>query len=251
MAMQWIGDVRQAAIIDEAEQVAHKHLADSMEEVREAYASVGFDVLEAATRLRDLAREARLARAVSEAAQDTYEVEASQSRAVVAEADKWMDQLRRAVRFARLKGHPLGEGIEHPFAKLEADSWSKSMHSMVKALVHLQGSAASLQRYGLPADFVTRGKALAAALQDESKDAAQAGTSRQTRAIHLNALLDEIVAEFELFDAARDFAMAMTGKELPGFELSLVRGAAARRSSTRTTEGTPERAPADADATGL
>lgn len=190
----------------------------------------------------ELVNVARDARARSSAAQTRYEIESAESRAVVDEAEKWFDILDAVTNYAEGEGHPLGDGLQRLFDDLQADSWSQGMDSMLDAIALLEEEGQGLTAYGLPADYFERSSDLAVRLRKELGETLAAESKRMNAVRTLRKTIDQIIVAFERISAARDLVMVLTGEELPGLELSLVRAAAA-----------PRPTPVDADtvATGL
>lgn len=247
MAMQWIDDVRQTAIIDEAEALAVRHLQAPFAPVLAKYAAVGFDMRAVATELKATAATARKARAEASTAQAVYEIQSEQSREKVAAAKKYLDQLRAVTRFARAEGHPLRGGLDRLFVDdFAAESWSNSTDFLAVAFARLANATeltaeltGDLQRFGMPADFIAQGQRLFEELQTERDEAGLAASTRHFATGRLHELLDGIVQTFERIDAARDLVIAITGEDLPGLELTLVRGAAAARSASNPAPTEP------------
>lgn len=245
MAMGWVEDVRQSAIIDEAEQLATRYLLPEFADVRAIYAAIGFDAQAFAEGLLADAKAGRDARSGSAVTQAGYEVESAQSRDVVTESRTWFEQLRLAGRYATATGHPLAPYVDRLAAArdLAPESWSRARDSLDACLKFLR--TANLQGSGLPADFVARGEGLVARLDKERTDASAPWLGRADQSERLQQILDRIVASFEKVSAARDLAMAITGKKIPGLEFSLVRGAAGG-----STSAAPAAAPAAPAAPG-
>jgi len=84
-----------------------------------------------------------------------------------------------------------------------------------------------LEEICLDDQFAEKGKALLAAVYQERKEANEALMRRQTATYALSIVLDEIRALFALYDAARTMAMRLFKVELPGFDLTLLKGSAA------------------------
>jgi hypothetical protein len=237
MAMKWIEEVRQTAIIDEAEQLANRMLSPEFAPFVAIYAVIGFDAIAFATALLADARAARAARSGSVVQQVSYEVESGHSRDAVTECGTWFDHLRLAGRFASTNKHPFGAYVERLAAarELSADSWSRARDSLDAVLTHLR--TADLTGSGVSAEFVARGEALAVRLDRERTDTGDPWLARAAQTEKLQEILGAIVDAFERVAAARDLAMALTGKNIPGLELSLVRGAAASSSGPSGTSG--------------
>jgi hypothetical protein len=227
MAVAWVEEVRQTALIDEASQLATRYLSPEFADVRAIYAVIGFDALAFATQLKADSSAARAERGGSAVSQVNYEVESAQSREAVKACGSWFEQLRRAARFALVEKRPFGERAERLLAghELSDESWSKARDGMDVALTWLRTT--DLAGTGLPADFVARGDALVTRLDAERSDADGPWLGRSRHSGRLQELLATLAASLERVVAARDLAMAVTGKDIPGLELGLVRAAAA------------------------
>lgn len=227
MSVGYMDDVRQTAVIDEAEQLANRYLLPEFEDVRQLYAAIGFDALAFAVDLKGLADTARSARNQAAAEQAGYEAGSAEVRAVVPECGTWLEQLRTAGRYAKSRKLPLGDQIESLVASREfsPQSWSQARDTVGASIALL--SSANLAGAGLTPAFVAQGRALFDRLEQERTEQAipWKATGAHTEALH--AALDAIQDRFEEVVAARDHAMAMTGKRIPGLELTLIRGAAA------------------------
>lgn len=245
MAMQWIEDVRQTALIDEAEQLAVKHLQAPFAEVRAHYQVIGFDVEAFANELKELAARARQLRARAMDAQARYRAESGDARDVVAEVGRWIEQLHLVVRFAKASDHPQAKRLDDLIDQLAAESWSKSRHSVEQGLVALGHMASSLESYGLQPGFVDLGHQLAQRLDSERAEQVEVASERILYARQLQEVIGRIVKAFERIAAARDLVSSVTGEELPGLELNLVRSAAARRAPPPEPRVEPEPEPVE------
>jgi hypothetical protein len=245
--MQWLDEVRQTATLDEAEQLAVRLGQKPFESAREAYAQVNFDIPEFALGVTNLVTQARRARASAIVAQNRYELESGDRRAVVAEVAKWLEQLHMAGRYAKANKHPLGQQLPKLLftSEVSAETWSQSRDGMLPVLDNV-ADLGDLTEIGLPADFHARGVALYERLGEERDDAVFAESSRFIATGRLEALLDQIVEQFERIVAARDLYMSLYDEDLPGLELSLVKSAAAPRPARRAPETTPPVTPTPA-----
>lgn len=226
MAMQWIGDVRRTAVIDEAEQVALRYLQAPFAEVRALYRVIDFDVKGFATELLERASKARHLRARAIDAQARYDRETREARDVVAEVGRWVEQLHLVVRFAKASGHPHADRLDHLVDQVAAGSWSRSVHSVEHALVALERAAPTLAPYGLQPGFVERGRELAGRLLSERADQVAAATEHVQYASRLQDELAHITRALERLAAARDLVMSITGEDLAGLEQNLERAVA-------------------------
>lgn len=225
MAMSWMSDVSQITVLQEARQFAVRHKDPSFAEVVGRYRTIGFDVLAVADRMLALADEGMALRGKVDAAQGRYELESAGSRDAVREAARWLRKLSLGARYASVSDHPAGAALQGLFSagNLPADSSVRAQASLAQALEQL--SHDDLAAFGLGAPFVAEGRALAAELVAEAAHPLVPESQRMLGTERLHAVLDEIVALFERTDAAREFVMELTGKELPGFSLTLARGA--------------------------
>jgi hypothetical protein len=241
MAMAWINDVRKTAVIDEAHCLAQLMLDPAFADYHEAYKLVDQDSLAIATQFLNDALAARTARAQAESLQALYEVESAESRAAAANIGRWLRRLLTGARLAVRSGHPRGAGVVRLFAgdELSSDSASKALHSVAQVLE--TAATTNLTGFGLPADFVEEGRVLLAKLEVERSEAASVQLRRAIVVTHLQAVMQELVDTFEHIAVARDAAMSESGKDIPGFDLALVRGAAA--GATEPVPADPEPAP--------
>jgi hypothetical protein len=230
MALLWIEHVRQPALIDEAEQLANRYLNPAFADVLALYREIGFDIDGEVVKLSDHAKEARQLRAQSGSAQVSYEAESAHARDAVKAAARWLEELEVIGRFARVARHT-GTGMDRLLesGRLAAGSWSQATDSLGLALLQLPDSG--LSRFGLKPDFTARGEAILASLSKERTDTDAPFRVRDAASERLQEVLGEIVYSFELISAARDAAMFVTGKEIPGLELTFVKGAAAPRTA--------------------
>ncbi len=230
MSVGYMDDVRQTAVIDEAEQLANRYLLPEFADVRALYAAIGFDALAFAHTLSGLAATARDARNEAAAERAGYEAGSADVRAVVPDCATWLEKLRTAGRFGRSRKLALGQKIENLVTNREFSptSWSQARDAVGAGLAVLRD--ADLVSVGLTADFVARGRELFATLERERTEQSipWKDGSKHTDALH--AALAAIQERFEEVIAARDHAMAMTGKRIPGLELTLIKGAAATSS---------------------
>jgi hypothetical protein len=98
-----------------------------------------------------------------------------------------------------------------------------------------------LTGFGLPADFVDQGRVLLANLDRERLEAYSVQLRRAVAVSQLQAVMQKLVDTFEHLAVARDAAMSESGEDIPGFDLALVRGAAAGATQPAPVE--PEPAP--------
>jgi hypothetical protein len=229
MAMAWMGTIPQLTLIKEAQSLARRHMQDTFAEVRGLYGAYGFDVMAFSQELLARCDEALSARASSNAAEGRYEVEASQARKVVDDADLWLRRIGAAASYAASCEHPLGEeGLSRLFANagLRATTSMGAITAVREALTNLD-LVDDLRGYGLPDGFAAEGAALVVRLQKEEGEAELALGQRHNETSRLHTLLEQILAMLERIARARDYVMLMTGKELPGLELSYARSAQA------------------------
>lgn len=226
MGMQWVGDARRTAVIDEAEQVALRYLQAPFAEVRALYRVIDFDVKEFATDLLERASKARHLRARAIDAQARYEVEAREAHDASAEVGRWMEQLHLVARYAKASGEPHGEHLEGLVHQLVAESGS-SMESLELGLVALEHMSATLESHGLQPDFVERGRALSRRLLSERSDQLSVAAEHVQYASRLQEELVHITRALERLAAARDLVISITGEDLAGLEANLERAASA------------------------
>jgi hypothetical protein len=241
MAMAWIQDVRKTAVIDEAHRLAQLMLDPAFAEYHAAYTLVGVDSAAIATGLLQDALGARKIRAQAESLQAQFEVESGESKAATAKIGRWLQRLFTNAKLAARAGHPRGAGVIRLFSadELSSDSGSKALHS-VEQVLHTTART-DLTGFGLPANFVEQGKALMADLDRERLESYSAQLQRAVAVNQLQAVMQKLVDTFEHLAVARDAAMSESGKDIPGFDLALVRGAAAGATEPAPTE--PEPAP--------
>lgn len=242
MAMAWMSGVSQTAVAQEARQFAVRHKDPTFAPVVAQYRVVGFDVVAAADRLLALSDEALSLRGSVDAAQARYEVESAQHRDAVARVAGWLRKLQLAARYAAVSGHPAGPHLQRLLAHpdLQAESAIGASGALREVLDQLGRD--DLSGYGLGPAFVAEGRALLQDLLDQGTDTVTPESQRLLHTTRLHQVLDEIVALFERIAAAREFAMEMTGADIPGFSLTFVRGAQG---------GTAAPAPAAPDDKGL
>jgi hypothetical protein len=241
MAMAWIQDVRKTAVIDEAHRLAQLMLDPAFAEYHAAYAQVGQDSVAIATGLLQDALTARKVRAQAESLQAEFEVESGESRAATDKIGRWLQRLFTNAKLAARGGHPRGAGVLRLFSAddLSSDSGSKALHS-VEQVLHTVAST-GIAGFGLPPDFVEQGQVLLANLDRERLEAYSVQLRRAVAVSQLQAVMQKLVDTFEHLAVARDAAMSESGKDIPGFDLALVRGAAAGATQPAPVE--PEPAP--------
>lgn len=240
--IQHLFHAEQLAIIDQAEQLATYHLSPAFEEVRAAYQAVKIDVAADASKLRDLAAKARVTRAERDVFHAIYQTESELVRHGVAQIDTWMDVLSAAIDVALHDEHPLALRLQKLFgsASTPQDSYRVAVQSLLGILLtaEKEGDAG----LSLPDGFVAEGRRLWDELRENREDVAEAEARRMLRTGELNLLLGEIKRLVLRMHAAHRSASLTAERELPGFELAILR-AAVGGSSPRDAEPLPALTP--------
>jgi hypothetical protein len=185
--------------------------------------------------------EAREAWTTRELADNAWEADNADVRALVDRARRWRNIAGAALRYAATTDAP---GAASALARwTSADTPTDSYEEMrahvafgVRLLDALDAKA-----FDLDDAFLAEGKELVAQLETERSGADGHKGHRAAETRRLATALEVIVALAEELARARELAVARTGEDLPGFDLTYIRAASAGR---RQPEGeTP--APAD------
>jgi hypothetical protein len=172
----------------------------------------------------------------SNAADQTAEAE--EIAALVAEGDAWVKVARaHVVQAARLK-HPTAPRLLHHIERVEGriDTFRDGRPALHRLLTTLQQNQVSAP-LRFAADYFERGQRIVERLIANRAEliAAQAGITVQADILRAHmAILADLCEEV---NDAREVVMAVTGKELPGFDLRLIRAAAASRPAREEDEG--------------
>lgn len=240
MAMQFLRRAQQLKILDAADETAAILRSPAFTRFRPALADVGFDVDAFATELADVAAQGRAAYTERASAQDTYEGETADVRGIVAEFEDWVRKLHTAARALELTDHPVANKITKA---LKLDSFeggsAENIHGNGPNLVLNVERLGDLSPLGIPADFVQEGRELLARMPTERSDVSGSGFGRQVFTSDLHVHLDGIVALMERYERFREFAMAMSGSEIPGLGLAAVRANLAGRSGGTSLDDVP------------
>jgi hypothetical protein len=172
----------------------------------------------------------------SNAADQTAESE--EVATFVAQGNAWVAVSRAIVVQAARRKHPTAGRLLHHIERVEGriDSFREGRPALHRLLTTLQQNQVSAP-LPFPADFIERGNTIVAGLIANRAElvAAQSGIT-----VNADALRTHMAALAELCEEvndAREVVIAITGKELPGFDLRLIRAAAAPRPAREDDEG--------------
>jgi hypothetical protein len=226
----------QLAILDQAESIAVQHLAPSFADIRAHYSAVNIDIAAQCEHLLEVCREARTLRAHREAAQNRLQAEAADVHARIADVDRWCKVLAAALAYARASEHPLAARVTALYAggRLPTDTYRGTMDHLLTLLAAAQ-QGGDLSGLPLPSGFVAQGVALWEELKKEQAEATLAESDRKAYTLVLHDRLDEVGRVVQRLHAAREAAAAVSGVDLPGFDLALLRGASASRATDDDT----------------
>jgi hypothetical protein len=241
MAMAWIQDVRKTAVIDEAHRLAQLMLDPAFAEYHAAYAQVGQDSVAIATGLLQDALTARKVRAQAESLQAEFEVESGESRAATDKIGRWLHVCSPTPSSPPAGATRGGRGSCGCSRRTTCRPTAAARRCTPWSRCSTRWRARGIAGFGLPPDFVEQGQVLLANLDRERLEAYSVQLRRAVAVSQLQAVMQKLVDTFEHLAVARDAAMSESGKDIPGFDLALVRGAAAGATQPAPVE--PEPAP--------
>ncbi|MCB9682180.1 MAG: hypothetical protein H6733_12005 [Alphaproteobacteria bacterium] len=233
MAMQFLRRAQQLKILDAADETAAILRSPAFARFRPAMEAVRFDVDAFADELAAKAAEGRVAYTERASAQDTYEGEASDVRAIVAAFEEWLRKLHAAARAIQMLDHPMATKIDKALKLDSFDGGSaENIHGNGPNLIRNLDKLGDLSELGIPAAFVEEGRKLLARMPPERSEVADSGFGRQVFTGDLHADLDAIVTLMERYERFREFANAMSGIEIPPLGLAAVRANLSGRPSS-------------------
>jgi hypothetical protein len=167
--------------------------------------------------------------------------EATSIRVRVSDAMKWFAELDGALNQAARLGVQAAQELLPEVASVapSADNF-RHVHPSLQTACQILAEQPDLAVLGLRPDFIQRGLDLRRALGGDRTQlvGAQAGITENAGDLH--RALVELAALMEQLNDARELAMIRIGRELPGFDLRLVRAAIApRRTPTANAEPAP------------
>ena len=201
-------------------------------------------------RMRSAAGDARAAWEDRAGSDRTWRAENHSVRELVEAGNLWRREVAGAVAFALATRVPaakeaarLLDGVGLTVETYELQR--AEIGSFVKTL-----STLDLDALDLTPEFLQEGRDLAAALQQERSDADRAKGDRAAQTDTLGQALLRIADIAEELAAGRALAERRAGRDLPGFDLTYIRAAAAAHRPDPVADPAPaDEAPAD-DATG-
>jgi hypothetical protein len=185
--------------------------------------------------------EAREAWMVRELADNAWEADNFDVRALVDRAARWRNVAGAALRYAAATNTPGAASALRRWMSSDTpmDSYEEMRTHVGYGVLLL--AALDAKAYDLDDAFLAEGRELAAQLGVERSDADGHKSHRLAETDRLAKALEAIVWIAEELAQARELAVARTGEDLPGFDLTYIRAAGAGR---RQAEGDAT-APAD------
>ena len=247
MAMQFLRRAQQLKILDAADETAAILRSPAFRRFRPALAAVRFDVDAFADELAEAARQGRAAYTERASAQDTYEGETSDVRDVTEAFEAWVRKLHAAARAIEVTDHAVANKIDKALKLHSFEGGStENIHGNGPNLLRNLQRLGDLTELGIPASFLQEGRDLLVPMPDERADVASTGFGRKVYTIDLHAFLDQIVVLMERYERFREFAIAMSGTEIPGLGLAAVRANVASRPSIPSASETTATEPVQA-----
>lgn len=232
MSMQFLRRAQQLKILDAADETAAILLSPAFTRFRPALTQVAFDVDAFAADLAAAAAHGRAAYTERESAQDTYEGETADVRELVIAFEAWVRKLHAAARAIEVLDHPLAHKIGKALKLDSFDGGSaENIHGNGPNLVRNLERLGDLSALGLPPSIVLEGRAILARMPAERGETADKGFARTVFTSDLHVHLDAIVQLMERYERFREFAIAMSGTEIPGLGLAAVRANLAPRAA--------------------
>ncbi len=156
--------------------------------------------------------------------------EARHIRDLLAKCNTWLDEvflvLRAAARDELEGAQDLFEFVSGGASDLQ--NYRQAAPELLVLQKRLSATP-DLESLGFPADFVTRGATLRDGLEKNRAQLAGARIGISVGADGVHEAIVKLARHAERLNDARELAMVRTGRELPGFDLHLIRAAAAPR----------------------
>lgn len=231
MAVTSIMTAEQLACVDQSESVLAEVLSNEFTEYRDLLVKRGNFDLEgwtaAVQTLTVRLREGWVDRELSEGEVSALAVDLGET---VRRAGVWVAEARAVLKQAARKGVAgasslLVSALNGP---AEIDSLRLAMSDVARIRKLLSG-VTDLSVYGFEADYLAQGLAHLAALTYYRDDQSGAQTGISVHATSVHNAVQALADKMEELNDAREVVILRTGVDLPGFDLRLVRAAAAPR----------------------
>jgi hypothetical protein len=167
--------------------------------------------------------------------------EARHIRDLLAKCNAWLDEVFLVLRAAARDELPGADDL-FEFVSGGASDIQNYRQAAPELLVLQKRLSVTpdLESLGFPEDFLTRGATLRDGLEQNRAQLAGARIGISVGADGVHEAMVKLARHAERLNDARELAMVRTGRELPGFDLHLVRAAVApRRAPTPAAEPAP------------
>jgi hypothetical protein len=244
MSTSLIEDAEQGPLLAEARKLVVQVRTPSFALHVAQFGQIAFDVLAWANQTELDTQAAEQLRATRVAQQVVYERESKETRAAIDEMDEWYKEMVAALDVAELD-QPEAVGrvkdllLNHDAS---ADSFLTSTldFSVIYRLFDMLGDVSSML---LSPEFITRGRELLETMRRERDEADAAMISRGVATVAAHLKLDAVRGALIRYDRVRTLAMIRLKVEIPGFDLTVIRGAAANPRPRPAAPTTPATTP--------
>jgi hypothetical protein len=158
-------------------------------------------------------------------------------RDVVVRANKWRTTAGAALRYAVARGVPGAAAILRRAPNIDVQVDSYESQSAELPVFFALFERVNHTSYDLSKEFLDEGRQIVATMVAERADADGAKGARASETSDLGEAMVRIANIAEELAAARALAAARTGKDIPGFDLTYIRAAAAAHSTPAQEEG--------------
>lgn len=232
MAIKSVFLADQLKAIIQAEGLASELSAPGFEEVRSILSThTRFKPEAWIARMRTTAAVAREAWEDREKYEREWRTENTEVRDLIEAGNAWRGEAADAIKLALAMRVPAAKQAARLLAGvgLTVESYEHQrmeIGSFVKTLATLD-----LEALDITQEFLQEGRDIAAGLSKERSDADQSKGNRAAETDELGRALLEVADLAEELDAARKLAERRSGRELPGYDLTYIRAAAAAHRS--------------------
>ncbi len=237
--LQFIAKAEQLKVFDAGDEAVAIVRSKGFARYRAAFELVRFDVDAWAATLKDVVTKTRKVYTTREVADDAFVDQSREARELSEAFDAWVKKLHAAARAIAVSDHPSAKNVAALFrlGTFEGGS-AENNHGDGWVLLENVARLADPADAGLPPGFIEEAKQLLNAMDPERSDAWSARSDRMAYTVDLHKGVQRIVDLLERFARYREFAMAMSGEEMPELGLAVI------RSSLTPSEPTPALVPA-------